>query len=323
MELEKIQLLDNNSYKVQEKNNNWIVNISDLGNFYNRIASLILSEECLYYYAFNRTDSMVKPQKITQVQRKRMYELINGILKEPDKYVDFYKPILEVIDNIEKIDSLEKLENEFKYLGIYKKYNNSKNLDYNKKTLVKYVKADRGYGIFGEILSYTVEETLFDVPLALSKIAAITAGGTFSHGSDGIFYNSSTDTIVYGEAKFTEDLEGGINQALNSIQNFDCRLENDASYILRNTTSIKNNLKDFFETLDKEDLLKKNKIINIFLLHGVQIDEVEIKKILSQKIDKFNKICKDNKCQIRVIIFPIYNKYDLLNELLKGVGENV
>ena len=290
-----------------------------LEEFWQNICSITLSPNSLYYYTCNKRDTIVKPKEITESQRKLVFDLINGIIKNPDKYEDYYKPIFECINNIDSLSSNVEVMKEFERLK-FEGFEPHKEVAVNKAKLKKLVTADRGYGIFGEILSYTVEETFFGDELLISKIASITAAGTFSHGSDGMFYNSATDTIIYGEAKFTKDLNSGLIQAFNSISEFESRLSNDVSYVLRCTRQIKNNYEEYFEELTPEQLLKKKMKINVFVLHGVEYQDENVDSEIKKHYECMSK-CLPQNVELRIVVFPIIDKNGLVETILRELTE--
>ena len=291
----------------------------NLEEFWQNISSITLSPDSLYYYTCTKRDSIVKPKIITEKQRKLVFTLINGIIKNPNKYEDYYKPIFECFNNIDSLNSNLEIMEEFKRLN-FEGFEEDKDVKANKAKLKKLVTADRGYGLFGEILSYTVEEAFFGDNLLISKIASITAAGTFSHGSDGLFYNSSTDTIIYGEAKFTKDLKSGLIQALDSISEFESRLSDDVSYVLRCTRQIKNNYEEYFEELTPEELLKKKMMINVFVLHGVEYQDESIDGEIKNYYNRMIK-CLPQNIELRIVVFPIIDKNNLIKTILRELTE--
>lgn len=312
-ELKKEDLNVENSNEII-LSNNWKEIINNINDFHEEISKIILNEESLYYYTFNTRQAIVKQNKLSPSQLECLYSTINGIIKNPDKYEDYYKPILEALNNIDLLKNEYELKNMANELGF--KYKTTGDFEKDKEKLKKRVSADRGYGLYAEILSYIINEKFFNAELLLSKISCITAAGTFAHGSDGIFYNSIDDSIVFGEAKFAIGLDSGIKQAITSISDFGDRLTNDVSYIIRQTRSMKNYYEERFEELKPKDIMKKKFRINVFVLHGEEFQKEELEDVIRKNLDKL-KSCINFDAQIRIIVFPIINKIELVSSILK------
>ena len=148
--------------------------------------------------------------------------------------------------------------------------------------------------------------------LLLSKISFITAPGTFSHGSDGVFCEYNKKILFFGEAKFTLDLNSGIEQAIASLKDYNMRLNNDITFIVNHDRDLKNGYDSCPDILNKNELEKFEKHIVVFILHGEEYKDDEIKTIL---INSRNKVEKeiDEKIKIQIISFPIIKK-DKLKE---------
>ena len=297
---------------------NWEDVLKSLTEFYKFIASYVLNDRALYYYIFNRNDSMIKPNFLSEKQKKDVFQLIDGVISNPDDYEDYYKPIYDSIEKIDQCKTNSDLKVLFDNLE-FDGFDLTKPFENNRTLLKRKLYTDHGQGLFGELLSYSIEEQVFNDSLVVSKVSIITAAGTYTHASDGIFYNSKDDTFIYGEAKFTTDLRKGIKQAIDSINTFNSRINDDASFILRNTRVVKNQLESNLEQLTKEEFLSKKKMVNVFLLHGTEYKDEDIINILNLKIDDIIS-CLDENVSVRVVVFPIIDKYDLSNEISKELS---
>lgn len=307
------------SFKIRHFSLMWEEILKDKKSFYNIVNDCIFDINTLgFYLTAEMNENTIFDDERTKNDIK---EIFRGLFIEPDMYYQKYIVKNQLIDYIEGCrdrESIISVLREYDYPYNKKLFNDSKHLERDKISILQSLKADMGYGLFGEILFYSVIRFLFDKSLIISKLYFITAAGTYAHGSDGIFYDSKNKTIIFGEAKFTNDFSSGLSQALSSLADFSSRLNDDYNVIIKSKSALKGNeeIKEEFKTLHKDDIVNYNVEIYVFVLHGAEYEEEKIKEILSKYRGKFkNKI----NYKINFISFPIISKSELISELARRV----
>lgn len=250
--------------------------------------------------------------------------IFQGLFKNPETYYDDIVRSNKALDGIVNANTEEEIfhilfENGYiqSMPELLKEENSS--IENIKKHWKKVLLSDTSYGYFGEIIFYTCLRKIFKKSLLISKLFYVTASGTFAHGSDGIFYEDSTKTLIFGEAKFTNDLISGLNQALYSLSDFEKRVNDDINVIVKSKQSVKSDsltIVEELKCLHKKDIEKMNRNIFVFIMHGKELKDDELIPILEEKIKTF-----DSRIPFTtyIISFPIIDKKELITKISRKV----
>lgn len=305
-ESKEVSIIKNSKIEITEL-------IKDINNWHTQIAKIILDIGNLYYYATNKNDSLYPLSNLSAKQKRHVQTVLTTLVKEPEKYYSEYIKKTEIFNQITNCKSIANLE---EIASTYKLSTKeiSDNLDKSKNNLLKKLYDDYKYGIFGELLFYNVVENILKKELLLSKVSFITAPGTYSHGSDGIFIDEKNKILYFGEAKFSNDFSLGLVQATSSMNDCIKRIKNDQAFLVNHTRDLKRDYENIIDIDTINDY--KNEII-IFCLHGVEIDNDIIQEIAKQKIPNLQN--KLNTLNFRVISFPIKDKENLKLILAKEI----
>ena len=190
--------------------------IKNLVVWHDEIARIMLCPSNLFYYATNNHGSEKYLEELPKEYSKNIKTILELLVNKPEEFFEVYKANSNIYDEIESAKTKEEVS---EILAIYGIKYTSKSTDICKlkDNLHKKLSMDYAFGIFGEILFYNVVENLLYKKLMLSKVQLVTAPGTNAHGNDGVFCDDNNKILYFGEAKFTVDLEGGIKQALQSM----------------------------------------------------------------------------------------------------------
>lgn len=302
--------LDENNYKVEKKKIVWDDVKSNLETWHDEIADIILNKEALYFFSTNNNDSIFLNQELTLEQKNMIKGILESLIKNPDNYFEEFEKRNTLYNLAQEIKDIEEIKNFCKKYGIDFKTRKQEFIK-EKNRLLKKLNADYGFGLFGEILFYIVMEYLMsNSHLLLSKISFITAPGTFAHGSDGVFCEYDKKILFFGEAKFTLDLNSGIEQAISSLKDYNIRLNNDITFIVNHNRNLKNGYENYLDIINRDELEKFEKHIVVFVLHGEEYKDDEIKKILINSRSRIKKDI-DEQVKIKIISFPILKKNKL------------
>jgi len=311
-------IIDSNDpflYLVKKKAISFETLFKDLDSWHQEIASIILDLPSLFYYENNRSESLLFHEELSTEQKEETKSLLRNLLNNPEHFEDFFIQHSLAIDEVLSAITIEQISGVMKDYGFDVPPNGGEEAGTYKKRCLSFLKADNGYGLFGEILFYTVCRELLNKDLLLSKIAFITSGGTTAHGSDGIFYDSANDTLIFGESKFTTNLSQGLRQARKSLSDLDKRFGNDGCFIYKQTLSMKSEYRESFSKMSLKDIQNKKKEVLVFVLHGSDYKEEEILKQENEFYQKEISNCKT----LSVISFPIFSKENLIHSIVKGV----
>lgn len=310
--------LGNKDFKVEKKNISWDEVLNNKNDFYSDISSIVLNEETLYYLVVNNNDSKSIFLNLNSQQKSKLKIVFNRLFKNPETFYDNYKKQVDLIEKLESIDNINDFSSFASSIG-FKKISNEKDLIKAKRRLKSSIKSESIYGVFGEIMLYTVVENLMNNRnIIISKLNYISARGTPVYGNDGIFIDKDNKVLYFGEAKFTFDLRAAIEQALISMEKVFYKVDEDEEFLLIQGSSFKN---DFDESMfDEQSLKLYKKCIIIFAFHGEEYSNVEIHKIIESSISRFDKIFQ-SRLMFEIISFPILSKEDLKKELSRQVQE--
>ena len=194
-----LQKMEDNNYKVEKKQIDWNNLITNCDEWHKELADIILNKEALYFFSTNNTDSLFMKDELNDKQKRKMQEVLHSLIKNPENYHEDFQRRNDLYEESKILENNEEIKSFVTRFGIDFKCDNKKDFKKNINRLQKKLNADYGYGLFGEILFYIVVEKLMkDINLVLSKISFITAPGTFSHGSDGIFCEYDKKTLYFG-----------------------------------------------------------------------------------------------------------------------------
>lgn len=288
--------------------------IKNLEKWHEEIAEIILNPNTIYYYATDNYDSDSYLDELPKKDYSCVKNVLELLIKNPEEFYDEYQNNSLFAKKVKAANTISELKEIIKEAGIKTKADSS-NLKKSKNQINKSLCMDYCYGVFGEILFYTVVENVLNNVLLASKVQYITAPGTNAHGSDGIFCNEEDKKLYFGEAKFTVNLQQGLSQAISSMNNCLERIKLDQGFILTHKKSLKNG---YGKIINGDNISQyKNKII-IFLLHGEEIDTNSIVDIINKNKNKIVK--KLDKIEFIVISFPIFDKENLKKEIAKEVS---
>lgn len=288
--------------------------IANLKAWHVELSNIILFPNTLYYFATNNFDSDYYLNDLLDENMEDIKIALEVIIKEPEKFFDEYKQKSDYYNMVCDADSFESLNQILDECGV--KFNQSVGLDLDKakRNAQQKLCTDFCFGVFGEMLFYAVAENILSNKLVLSKVELITAPNTNAHGSDGVFCDEDGKVLYFGEAKFTVNLDAGINQALSSMKDCINRIKLDKNFMLVHKKDLKNG---YGHIIDKNNIDEYKCKILIFLLHGVEIDQSTILNKIDACKNKFSK--KLDKIEFTIISFPIYDKEHLKLSIAEGV----
>lgn len=311
-----VKVLEDNKFKVEKKSVDWNIIFKNKQKFYSEISSILLDEKSLYYFVSNNNDAKYLQEALTLKQKDKIKFVFEELIKKPEEFYSNYQKEQELLQELNLINDYMELNKFIKKYGIKKP---KKNIELKKaKIYIKQsIKRESVYGVFGEIMLYVVIEKLIgNRNIIISKLSYVTAPGTYSHGSDGIFIDKINQILYFGEAKFTIDITSALEQALTSFKNIHKRIELDENFLLLHESSYKNGYS--IEIFDEEKIKNFNKCVIVFAFHGEEYTDKEIKKFFDKYIVKFNDIL-NSKASVELISFPIISKEELKNEISRQV----
>lgn len=309
----------NGKYKIERIDADWDNIINDMLSYHQDIAEIILNPESLYFYATNNQDSIFLPKELTNEQLKMIKKIFDTLIKNPDKFYDNYKKEEALLNELASLKTYAELSNFIERYGLKYKCDSSKSFENEKLSIKKKIKNESCYGIFGEIIFYTIVEHLMpNRRLLLSKISFITAPGTYSHGCDGIFCDYDNKILCFGESKFTIDLSSGLEQAICSLNNLTDRLENDKNFIMFHNRDFKNI--DDINVINGSNISSYEMKIIIFILHGNEFNDQDIVSVILKYNDRLKKVF--SSISYEIVCFPIIDKEGLKEEISRLVSYN-
>lgn len=312
-----VDKLINNDYVIKKKDVSWDEILFNKEIFYDEIVRILLNEESLYFYCTSNNDSKILYSNLSENQRKRIKNIFELLIKKPESFYKEYNKGISLIEELKKIIDYGDLDKFLKKYGI--KYELKKiNISKDKANITKKIKKESSYGLFGELMLYSVVHNLLNnKDILISKLSFITAPGTYPHGSDGIFIDIENKTLYFGEAKFTLDLKSAFEQALSSLKELEERIKIDNDIIYCHESDMKNNFS--LKTFENEEIENFKKCIIIFALNGREYIEEEIKEIVKVYESKFSAIFGEG-INFEILIFPIIDKEELKNQIAKQVS---
>lgn len=308
---------DKNGIQIISRKANTIEDlIRDIDGWHGELARIILAPNNLYYYATSNPDSDCFLEELTEDNLCDVKAVLENLINAPEEFQGFYREKCDYAKRVEDADTVKELDKIILESGI--KINRKDYSDINKlkERIHSKLRTDFCFGVFGEILFYNVVENILYNKLLLSKVQFITAPYTNAHGSDGVFCDEKEKILFFGESKFTFDLKQGINQAIASMNECLNRIKNDKNIMLTHRNDLKNG---YGTKIDRSNIKEYTCKILIFLLHGTEVDELDIVTKIEELKGKLKKKVAEINCV--VVSFPIYSKEHLKESIAKGVSD--
>lgn len=200
----------------------------------------------------------------------------------------------------------EKWSEDLLQIGINEKFINVKEGKY-------YIRKDK-IGRMGEYIFSNLLSDYFDFDCIIPKVCLATNRNMSVYGIDTVFYSSENKMLLFGESKFTNDIESGISLINRSLEDYEKSISSEFKYVFKNSNfNIKNCpeelLKITQEVITFKELIELADIkqigIPIFIAHG---EELEVENII-KKLERVNKKSLfDLETTFFLISLPVINK---------------
>lgn len=274
-----------------------------------------------------------------KIAEENFYNILFNYFFSEDKMLGY-------IENKESVNFLPTKKNYVKLYKNLKKFIDSENLDFEEERfyeeLKKYILIDNEdkesllkfrkdkFGKIGEYIFSIILIKYFNMTSIIPKLTMVTDPNMSVFGIDALFYNKDDKFLLFGESKFYNDLDDGINALKKSLHSYEKQIEDEYLLVLSNTDNYnmpiirENYISSIEECYTFKEFIQKEKIKNIgiplFVLHGGKVD---IDKILNSlnKIDK--KVFFDLNTIYYCISLPITNKETFKIKFLEFIYERV
>lgn len=274
-----------------------------------------------------------------KIAEENFYNILFNYFFSEDKMLGY-------IENKESVNFLPTKKNYVKLYKNLKKFIDSENLDFEEERfyeeLKKYILIDNEdkesllkfrkdkFGKIGEYIFSIILIKYFNMTSIIPKLTMVTDPNMSVFGIDVLFYNKDDKFLLFGESKFYNDLDDGINALKKSLHSYEKQIEDEYLLVLSNTDNYnmpiirENYISSIEECYTFKEFIQKEKIKNIgiplFVLHGGKVD---IDKILNSlnKIDK--KVFFDLNTIYYCISLPIINKETFKIKFLEFIYERV
>lgn len=274
-----------------------------------------------------------------KIAEENFYNILFNYFFSEDKMLGY-------IENKESVNFLPTKKNYVKLYKNLKKFIDSENLDFEEERfyeeLKKYILIDNEdkesllkfrkdkFGKIGEYIFSIILIKYFNMTSIIPKLTMVTDPNMSVFGIDALFYNKDDKFLLFGESKFYNDLDDGINALKKSLHSYEKQIEDEYLLVLSNTDNYnmpiirENYISSIEECYTFKEFIEKEKIKNIgiplFVLHGGKVD---IDKILNSlnKIDK--KVFFDLNTIYYCISLPIINKETFKIKFLEFIYERV
>jgi hypothetical protein len=251
------------------------------------------------------------------------YKLSNDVLYEPSKrnYKSLYNNLRLFIDdhNIDEYP-ISMLTSELEILLEEEGILEQKNTD------TFYVRNDKA-GKIGEYILSILLEKYFDCICIIPKSRLITDRNMSVFGIDTLHYSKSKKMLMFGESKFTKNLDSGIGLIKQSISGYEKQLQEEYVLILSNEFLKLKVINELYENqigfcMTFEQFLKETETekigIPVFITHGEDIDHEKIITKL-EKLDRLSFFGVDTLYTI--ISLPIISKSEILEAFTKRLSD--
>lgn len=279
-------------------------------NFQKKIIKYIFEDKLLYKYVTNYSAERMK----TIESEYPLNQLINLLKNLKKEYISEF-----ITEDIQK--------------KLCKKMN--KKIDTRRKDWKEYFDAflnDRinGYDVIAEIILSKILEEYLEADVLVTKLGLTTNTNMKVFGIDVLHYNTEKNLLIFGESKFTNTIDLGIEQHLDEIELLDYKLTCESKLFanfennIRGIDEIKYKFSNFGRklTLTSINSLEQTKTpfnigVAFFISHGDVYDY----KIISKKIKKIKNKIKIKNIQIYLITLPVKSKADFIDVIKEVIKE--
>jgi hypothetical protein len=304
MIMDKINLTKTENFDIYHFENNYSffhIKINNIDDFMNEFSDYILNEENLIQYIEN-------DKNLTFTLSKRNMALI---YKRLNLFIDDEIINIKITDN--KIKEI--ISNESQII--------SSNSNIYKIRTSK-------IGRLGEYIFHTLLSKYFKYDCIIPKVALSTDKNMSVYGIDELFYSQKNNMLLFGESKFTKNLDNGIALINKSLESYEQEIKDEFMLVL-SETQLKNKLFydafsgvheiciSFDEFIDKTDI--KNIGIPLFIAHGIELNSNEILNKIRTKI-KRNSFFNLNTIYYAISL-PIIDKEKIILHFTKKIQEKM
>lgn len=293
------------------------INIDD-GDFNKIIIKSLFEDKDLYKYVTNYSEERFKQIEV-EFPIKQLISLIKNLKKE---YIKDCVPT--------KIKKKVCKELRAKLDGVVI---DTKKSDWETKFNAYLDNNITGYDVLAEIILSKIIEDRFGADVFVTKLAQTTNTNMKVFGIDTLHYNSSENTMFFGESKLTNSVELGIQQHTAELLLMDYKLNEECKLITLRENDIRCKLDIVHEItkfgrkltindnlsilkIKKEDLAFNIAIV-YFIAHGEEFDY----ELITKKIKDFRKKIKFKDITVYCVTLPIKNKEDFIKKVEEVISE--
>lgn len=293
------------------------INIDD-GDFNKIIIKSLFEDKDLYKYVTNYSEERFKQIEV-EFPIKQLISLIKNLKKE---YIKDCVPT--------KIKKKVCKELRAKLDGVVI---DTKKSDWETKFNAYLDNNITGYDVLAEIILSKIIEDRFGADVFVTKLAQTTNTNMKVFGIDTLHYNSSENTMFFGESKLTNSVELGIQQHTAELLLIDYKLNEECKLITLRENDIRCKLDIVHEItkfgrkltindnlsilkIKKEDLAFNIAIV-YFIAHGEEFDY----ELITKKIKDFRKKIKFKDITVYCVTLPIKNKEDFIKKVEEVISE--
>ena len=189
-----------------------------------------------------------------------------------------------------------------------------------------YIRKDKA-GKIGEYILSVLLEKYFECSCIIPKSKLTTDRNMSVFGIDTLHYSKPKKMLMFGESKFTKNIDTGISLIKQSIRDYEKQLQDEYVLILSNEFLQLNIINDVYKNeiglcMKFEQFLKETKTekigVPIFIAHGTEIDHAQI----IEKLDKLERLYFFGVETIYTIIsLPVVSKEELLESFTIKINE--
>lgn len=282
----------------------------DADKFQKKIIKYIFEDKLLYKYVTNYSAERMENIE-SEYPIKQLINLLKNLKKE---YISEFIP-----EDIQK-----------KLCRKMTKKIDTRKTDW-KERFNKFLK-DRinGYDVIAEIILSKIIEEYLDADVFVTKLGLTTNTNMKVFGIDVLHYNLVKNLLIFGESKFTNTIDLGVEQHIDEIELLDYKLTCESKLFanfennIRGTDEIKCKFSDFGRklTLASVNSLEQTEIpfnigVAFFISHGDIYDY----QIVSKKIKKIKNKIKIKNIQIYLITLPVKSKDDFIDVIKEVIKE--
>ncbi|SJZ60675.1 Hachiman antiphage defense system protein HamA [Garciella nitratireducens] len=275
------------------------------------------------YADFDRPDKFIKGFVEYVFEEKNLLSYtknLTGIEFTPGKkeYVKLYKNISYFLnEELEKI-SLTNIDEDLKKI-LSDEYDCS--IDGSKFIIQK----DK-VGKIGEYIFHLILSDYFEYTCIIPKFKLTTNRNMSVFGIDALFYDSVNSEILFGESKFSKNINNGINLINKSLTNYEHQISEEFLLVLSNDIyELDSKFSDKFQSsidccCSFDEFIEtgeiKSIVIPIFIAHGGQPED-DVKKILNAFDDVKVKVINSLETKYLFISLPVIDKEKFLEYAIR------